>query len=199
MDIVTRQAAEDYMNSFEGTALPSTGIPANLITDVSYRMAVYTGRRDWGGSESRTEYYDGGSQFLLVNYWPVTSITSINDDISHVWADSTLLDSDAYRILTDTPVDSGIIFFEYAQTVGGVENLKVVYTGGYASQTAIPAPIQRAALMQIRYEMLRESGGRFATLPGSNAGMTDVDPVGMGIIPEARILLERFRRRRPFA
>lgn len=194
MDVVTRAEAEAYMNTFGD--MPSSGVNPDIITDVSARMAEYTGREDWGEKTSRTEYYDGGSQYLLVDYWPVATVTSIADDTDHVWSDSDVIDSDEYWI---GQKELGVIYFEGWQTQAGNENIKIVYTGGYDDTANVPQQVKRAGLIQIRYDVLRNDPSKFMDVPGRYEGADFSDFEGMGLLGETKILLQPYKRRVPFA
>lgn len=196
MNVVSRQEAEEYIQALPDGEVPADGVPDDIIADVSARMAEYTGREDWGGQSSRTQYLDGGTRYLLMDYWPIASVTSINDDTDHDFNSDSLISSDDYWISQD---NDGIIIFTYYPTMCGDQNVKVVYTGGYASVSAIPANIKRAGNMQIAYEMNRRFPGTFTELPGrfDSAEFEDFD--GMGLLASVRILLQRYKRKVPFA
>lgn len=195
MDIVTRQQAEAYITSM-GHDLPSTGVSPDVISDVSARMARYTGRDDWGPEQSRTEYLNGNTQFLIPKFSPIVSVAGIWDDQDHVWGSDTQID------VTDYWLDQnklGVIHFEYALLMPGYQNIKLTYTGGYAASTNIPSEIQRAAMMQIDYETQSRIPGRFKTINGDmDVGNMDLAE-GLGLLGDARILLQPYIRRIPFA
>lgn len=194
MNVVTRQEAEAYLEE-QGGELPPSGIPEDIITDVSARMAEFTGRADWGASEERTEYFDGGSQFVLVNYWPITSISAIYDDMDLTFATDSLIDSDDYHISTK---GDGVIFFKYLSTIHGYQNIKVTYTGGYANEAAVPAKVKRAGLLQIQYEVQNRTPGRFLNVPGRYDSAEFNEFEGMSLLGETRALLQSYKRRIPF-
>lgn len=195
MDIVTRQQCEAYIRDI-GHDLPASGVSPSLISDVSSRMAKYCGRDDWGPTAERTEYLDGGTQYLMPKYWPVTSIAGIWDDDDHVWDDSSKLD------VTDYWIDQnklGVVYLEYAAVLPGFQNVKLTYTAGYAGAASIPGDIQRAAMMQIDYETQTRIPGRFQTVNGNiNDKYTEIAE-GLGLLGDARILLHPFVRQVPFA
>ena len=197
MLMVTKKEAEDYLsNQPLSSELPNGGVPVDLITDISARMAEFTGRSDWGESIARTEYYDGGSQYLLLDFWPVTVVTSISDDTDHVWDADTLIDATEYW---NGQKDNGVVYFEFFRTVKGNQNLKVVYTGGYDGTASVPVLAKRACFLQIAYEMQRRSPGRFTQVPGRYETDEFEDFSGMSLLGESRVLLESFKRRVPFA
>ena len=180
MDVVTRQEAETFLDlpSGEGGKLLD-----RIIGDVSAMLAAETGREDWGASSERTEYRDGGESFVTVDYWPITSVASIYEDGDHDWGSNTLVDSGDYHA-----GEQGIIWLETGSFVDGAEAVKITYTGGYASASAVPEAVKAAALRQVEHEWNRRKrqGGR-ADIP---AGQT---------LPEVATLLQRYTRKIPFA
>ena len=79
------------------------------------------------------------------------------------------------------------------------QNIKVVYTGGYASSADIPGDIKRAAYMQIVYEVERRIAGRFANVPGQYGSSEFKGFEGLGLLGESRSLLDPWKRRIPFS
>jgi hypothetical protein len=194
MDIVTKAEVEQYLSKQLGNQLPQGGVPSDLISDVSYRLARLCGRDDWGGQSERTEYHDGGSLFLFARIWPVISVASIYDDTDHVWASDTLIDaSDYWFESSETAIaNRGIIRFEYAATVAGEKNLKFTYTGGYLKPENIPNPIRRAAMIQIATEVQRMSVGHSKTLPGPR--ITTPKPENIGLTDDVMQMMQPFIR-----
>jgi len=172
--LVTRDELSEYLDKpvLEGDQNDQ------LIQSVSLRAARWCNRGGWGGSEERTEYLDGGTRFLLMNYWPITSVSAIYDDIDHEWATEDLVDSDDYYIS-----DNGVIWLEYTPT-DWFKSIKVVYTGGYASASVIPADLKQAALIQIRVESLQRTSASF-------------NAEGSGWLPEVASVLKYYKRSNP--
>lgn len=184
MNLITRQEAADYLTDASGGA--DTDLVGQLITHISRRLAIYTCRADWGGQASRTEYYSGGSDYLVLNYAPLVSITAIYEDESdHEWGTGTDIDTDNYFALTTT-LDAhnlGIVHAEGGVFAAGFENLKITYTGGYSGVGDIPGDLKTACLLQLEYDALRRNAGRFIS-PG--------EPTGL--LPEVRQLADKYRR-----
>jgi len=89
-----------------------------------------------------TEYYDGGGKNILVlDHYPIISITSIYDDSDWGWGATYLVDSDNYMIKNDREVvyKSGYVFYDY------IQNVKVTYVAGYST---IPADLKHVAILE---------------------------------------------------
>ena len=96
--------------------------------------------------ETITEYQNGnGTNKLVLEKWPVASITSIHVDSLRVFGSDTLIDSGDYYF----DPDSGIVdcFKSDGTTPGwfpcGIKNVKVIYLAGYSSIPAQFAEICR--------------------------------------------------------
>lgn len=116
---------------------------SNLINRSLAILEAYIGH----GIKSRTitEYYDGdGTNKLVLNKWPLISVTSIHVDSERVFGSDYLMDTDDYYVDTEHGIvevfqetGSGPVSFEC-----GVKNVKVVYVAGYAT---IPADLVHIA------------------------------------------------------
>ena len=163
---------------------------AELIASISARMASYCGRDDWGPSTSRTEYRDGGLTCVAVDVWPITSITSIHDDVDHEWASDTALDADDYFASYD---DNGVIYSEAGTFTAGKQNLKITYVGGYADEKSVPSEIKRACIEQLKYDYIRSSASRGINVAGAVAAADEA------LLPVVQSALKRWRRVEAFA
>ena len=183
MDIVTTAEAETHLQLQSGSG--GTYL-ASMIRLVSSKLASYTGRDDWGPAESRIEYHDGGSAFILPRYWPVVSFT-LYEDIDHEFAADTAIDSDNVWA-----TDTGYLYYESGRFSPGVRNIKLAYSGGYASTAAVPEQVKFAALIQLEREWnARKRSGRTV-----EAGVQlDQDSE---VLPEVAALLSNYTRRVPF-
>jgi len=99
-------------------------------------------------SRALTEYYDGeGEDELLLRQYPVTVLTSLNDDVLRVWGAGTAIDVSANVVLDG---EKGIVRL-WNQAVAfnnGIANVRAVYTAGYASGS-VPESIKEAVLLYI--------------------------------------------------
>lgn len=179
MDVISRHEAEIFLDIDSGTG---DALLERLITDVSAMLARITGRTDWGASAERTEYADGGDNFVATDYWPISS-AAIYEDQDHDFDDDSLVDSDDIHIGTD-----GIIWYEGYKFEDGPEAVKIVYTGGYANTAAIPEIIKAAALRQLEHEYNRRQrrGAQSQTAAGE-------------VLPDVRSMLSQYTRNIGFA
>lgn len=80
-----------------------------------------------------TEIKSGNNgRFLFLDYYPISSITSINEDPDRVYAASTLVDSTTYTIDSASGIVESDIYFG-----SGNKNIQIKYKGGY-TQTSVP-------------------------------------------------------------
>lgn len=186
---VARDKAQAYIDV---EAIEENGRLDTLLALVCAKIARHIGTLDFGPLQSRTEYHDGGQQFIYTRYFPIISVTSIHDDDDRDYDATTLLDTDEYYIDQN---DGRCIYSDMGTFTAGDQNLKVVYTAGWESETTTPDDIQRAALIQFRHEHLRTSAsngvGAFGTRP-TIEGESD-------LLPQVRELLRRWRRVMPYA
>lgn len=184
MNVVSVQEAELHLQLQSGDG---GAFLANVIKLVSTKLARYCGRDDWGPAQSRTEYHDGGSQYILPRYWPITSF-QLFDDVDHVWAADTELDDDDFYA-----TETGLIVAEGWRLSPGVRNIKLVYTAGYANTAAIPEQVRYAALVQLEREYnARKRVGKTVELGSGSAA-------DLEILPEVAALLSPHVRRAGFA
>lgn len=88
-------------------------------------------------SETKTEYYDGsGREVLVLDCFPVTSVTTVSYWDGSDWVDLTSSDYNALRIKNQSS-----IFTDGYTFTKGTMNYKIVYVAGYST---IPSDIQLA-------------------------------------------------------
>jgi hypothetical protein len=186
MDVLSIEEAEAVIFG-DGDSGEGGNRLQDIITDISTRFALYTGRIDWGPDSSRTEYLNGGNNWLSPLYRPISSITSIHQDPAHEWPASTLLDPDDYYIDTD---DTGLIWLESGCFVNGPKTVQLIYTAGYSSTSAVPSQVKAMAKIQTLHEWNKtERAGRRNTEEGTNIGE---------LLPEVRIGLRSYMLSLPF-
>lgn len=143
MNILSAAEVEPFLQLEPGD---NADLISELISLVSVKTARYTGRTDWGDTSSRTEYRHGGAPFFTTGYWPILTM-QVFDDVAHEWAANTEVDSTFYY------ADSqGVVWSEGGCFSQGQRNLKIIYTGGYASVAAVPAKVKKAGLIQVEKE-----------------------------------------------
>lgn len=146
-------------------------------------------------SATFTEYHDVTelqSRIFLKNY-PVTSLTSVHNDTAWVYDDSTLIDSDDY---TYDPDSGTISTLEYFQS--GPRAIKVVYTGGYTSET-FPAGWKeiwvRQACEWFRQAKNKDQGKLVASRPGTSGGSITKKFLANELMLDFEMLIENQRSR----
>jgi hypothetical protein len=83
-------------------------------------------------SRSYTEYQDGRrNDRILLKQWPVTAVAELWDDPASEFTDTgTQFDASEFAIDGD---ETGVVLLNGRQFIDGTRNLKIVYTGGYAT------------------------------------------------------------------
>jgi uncharacterized phiE125 gp8 family phage protein len=130
------------------TGSTQDGIIGDLINEVSVWIKNYVGHELL--SATYTEYYDGdGTEELILKNFPVTTLTSVNDDPTRVFGAAT-----AKSVASDVMLDAsaGVVrlwnnggIFQRARG-----NLKVVYVAGYSLAT-MPYDIQLAVRKMVAF------------------------------------------------
>lgn len=92
-----------------------------------------------------TEYHSArrGQTVLILRQPPVASITSIHDDTERVYGSETLIAAADY-VLEDA--DAGIVRFDGTSLQQGINNVKVVYPGGFAAGSSALKLLEQAAI-----------------------------------------------------
>lgn len=201
MNIITVDEADEYLEDQITDKTPPQGTPESMITDISARIAMFLGRKDWGEQALFTEYYDGDTQIIAVKVWPIISITGIWDDSDHIWNDGSKIDTDAYWISQNSSLElnDGIVFYNWGKFAPGHQNVKITYTGGYALVSDIPAIFKRACYLQLAYELKMGDAMSFANVPSQTDGSQIQLGTHLGLLSSVRSLLIPYRRVIPFA
>ncbi|MCC6670401.1 MAG: hypothetical protein IT458_05025 [Planctomycetes bacterium] len=170
----------------------------SLLARVSAMVDRYCNRTIEAPVGDVTEYYDGsGCPDLFVLRYPIVSVTSVHVDAARAWGAATLIASSSYatdaagriRLLPSASVpDLGVrgVFPE------GVQNVRVVYVGGY---TTVPEDLKEAAILwcsaifakRRKLGVLSTSIGAYSVTYGQ-ASVTAPMPA------EVRMVLDRYRR-----
>lgn len=135
---------------------------ANLILRAQKLLEKYCGRKF--DSATYTEFYDGdGTDELLLNQYPIVSVTSLHDDLGRTFDSLTLISTSDYviykergkiKLTSSEPSQSGRVFAR------GAQNVKVIYVAGY---DPVPEDLQDAALQQIEHMFNRAKTGGFTS------------------------------------
>lgn len=146
----------------------------SLITNIinrSYKiLETYLGRVM--KSATYTEYYDGdGSETLLLEQYPIISVTSLYDDPERVFGSDTLLDPSNYLIYKER--GSIKLYNDESVFMCGLQNIKVIYVAGYAT---MPGDLEDACIQMAETIFNRVTTGGFdqATL-GQESQQYDKD------------------------
>ncbi|MCK9569952.1 fasciclin domain-containing protein [Candidatus Pacearchaeota archaeon] len=166
---------KEYLGITSGD-VASDGVLCSIATVVTYWMERYTGRKL--KSRSLTEIYNGnGRDVLYTKNYPITSSASeiavyVDDD--GVFGADTKINATSLRI----DGDNGVIHLIDDVFSEGVQNVKVVYTGGYgAGTTLVPFDLVGACFEFIGFLWKRKTGKQWE-LTGLNVtqgGVTFLD------------------------
>jgi hypothetical protein len=162
-----------------------------LIGAVDAFVARYCGRVL--ESTTLTEYQSGedGQTRLFLREYPVTAITSIHDDPRRTYGAETQLSTNDY-VLTDP--QAGIVDLDGTSFRAGRNNIRVVYTAGYAATAPERALLEQAAIELV---WLARDKGEKALLGVRSRSIADgrVETLDMDWPAGVREILDRFRRR----
>lgn len=127
---------------------------------------VHCDRKFSRQTHSNERHSGDGAKWLFLNHYPIISITSLYDDTNRPpeWGSDTLIDSDDYEILAGI---NGAILFHASYPSTGTANVKATYLAGYnrgagpgEDDDALPADLQRAAMMLVGQMFRNMKGGR---------------------------------------
>jgi hypothetical protein len=152
---------------------------ATIITNVSAQVETYLNRETY--LTTYTEYFNvmPSQDMFQLRGFPVTSITTVHNDMDWVYGADTLLDPTEYTCYTDL----GILAVDPNLLNYGQRALKVVYVGGMAASTAAfmtaypdvaEATIEQCAY---QYNSRRHIGGQ--AVSGQAGQVTWVGDVGL--------------------
>ena len=136
-------------------------------------------------SASYTEYYDGtGNGYLFLKNIPVTSISSIYDDSSWLWASTSLLPSADYRIMNNNTV------YYKSYLTAEIQNIKITYVAGYADDS-IPNDLQQACIEEVgrKYNNYKDYDITAKSLSDGSITYTE-----KGLLTDTKRVLNYYRR-----
>lgn len=105
-------------------------------------------RRTLARADSVVELHDGGVTAIELKRFPVETVASVHVSRYQAWTDAYLWSTDDYRV----NLERGLIFLlSGGKWEEGIQNIRVVYTGGYATG-AYPEELRRAFFLQFGFE-----------------------------------------------
>lgn len=153
---------------------------------------TYTGRhlksKEW------TEYYDGdGSAILQVRNYPITTLTSLNDDSLRTWTSATDKDVSA-DVMLDGPAGIIRLWNNGGRFLRGRGNVRVVYTAGYkdATNNLVPYDLQEASLLIVMHTYKRVYQDQRIGLQSETIGQRTLSYKDDAIPPKAKLILDSY-------
>jgi len=157
--LTTLNAVREFLKIPDSITTDDT-LLLHLITRVSKEIEKFC-ERTFAQANS-TEYYDGdGTDTLLIDNYPINSITSLYDDTDRTYGSDTLIDSDDYVFYSE----EGKIVLDGGTFSIGLKNIKIVYNAGYST---IPEDLEQACIKKVAAEYLESQKGIVATKGESN-------------------------------
>jgi hypothetical protein len=159
MPLVTLEEVKDYLDSM-GVPLEAdiydSLIEDEIIPSVSAEINGYCSR-DFGEKE-RTEYYNGGTEFVFVKNPPIVTLSSIYVDDDYSWGEDYLIEAGDYLV-----IEQNKILYKEGKWQSGEAIIKVTYLGGYiypapvplGTHIELPKEVHNAALIQCAYNFKR--------------------------------------------
>lgn len=182
---------------FKATDVSADPLLSRLIVEASASIESYIERSV--EKVARTQDFDveNGQKRLWLPAFPIASVASVYNDVDRVFPVNSLIAASDYVVY----MSEGKIDLRNAFVTGGPLALRITYTGGIATDVndlVLQAPdLALATEMQVAYLFQRKNlfGATGANMQG---GSVSLDKAGTGlkdgIIPEARGILDRYRR-----
>lgn len=99
-----------------------------------------------------TERHNGsGTTELLVNQWPINSITTLHIDSSREFGVETLIDSASYEFFNNEQEDGYSIEIYEGNFPEGRKNVKIVYAAGYPVFANVPSDLQMGCKIALAF------------------------------------------------
>jgi len=160
--------------------------------------------------ETHTEYHDGmgrGHGDLVLLHRPVSSVTTLHDDVDRDFASADLISSDDYYLDGARGIIRLLPSFAGLTGAGhftrGVANLKVVYEAGYNQQDSgtdpeVPADLAMA-IMEVGRALYSDVDNQNEMAVRTNYGEYSVEWVLDRLLPNTRRTLGLYRQVRSFS
>lgn len=150
-----------------------------LAEGIQARFDSYC-HRSFGHAVDVEEVHDGGVAAIELKHWPVETVTSVHCSDARLWTAATLVEAGDYFINKQR----GLLVYATGMRrwLYGVENIRVVYTGGYTAET-VPEDLKRAFRMQLAFEWRNRTtmGVTSMSANGMSAQFTPAD-----LLPEVK-------------
>lgn len=179
MDLTTVADVKEYLESQSDDSRVEALIQA-FITGLSAEVEQYLDRELVAGTY--TEYHDVAyNQFqLFLRAYPVTSITGIWNDTSRVFAASSAVSADTYKLYEDR----GKLYFDGIALYPGPGVVKIVYAGGMAADSAAFI----AAYPAIAHACAAEVAARFQRKNQQGAAAVNFATGGVSLLPRGQFV-----------
>jgi len=142
---------------------------------------------------THTERFDGVSVTeILMNQWPISSITSVHVDSKRAFGVDTLVDPSNYELFQDERGESILVQrFDQAFPRGN-KNVKIIYTAGYSAFADVPSDIQLATKITVAfyYQQQQQKNWSYSNKQKADENITLVQ----GIPESAVLILENYKR-----
>jgi len=186
LSIITNADVKSFLNI---SVTDDDTLIDDIITRIeAYIQNVYCQRKF--EAQDLTEYYDGdGTDTLLLDNYPIVSITSIHDDPDREYNSDDLIDSDDIIIYPG----KGIIVLDGTTFDKSKKNIKVVYRAGYGDgedEIAMPNDLKMAFIKLAASEYLK-SKAKINVIEGEDE--QTVDKPGR-LSKEAYEIFDKYRR-----
>lgn len=114
-----------------------------LIPAVDGFIASYCNRALEQATVTETHSGRSGQTTLRLRRYPVASITSMHDDVDRVYGAATLIEASDY-VLTDA--QAGLVQLDGLTFEEGLNNIRIVYVGGFAAGSTERTLLEQAAI-----------------------------------------------------
>jgi len=181
------------------------GITDNADNDVLFRHLVgLQGRFDqfcrrrflYGAAD---ELFDGDVTAIQLARWPVDVLAVAYENLNQEWISGNVVTADKYRVNKAR----GLVYWELQGQVrwpAGMQNIRVVYTGGFVKSTGVVAPgVDEADLESLRRAFFMQA--EFEWRNRKNLGNSSISASGVNIslapakfLPDVESVLSGFAR-----
>jgi len=163
----------------------------DFINEASSLIESYCNRKF--REQTITELRNGGRTYeIVLNQWPVSSITSVHEDSSRVFGVNTLLDSTEYMIGENERAEGFTVEKFNSVFAQGRKIIQIIYTFGYALYTDVPSDIQLACKRTAAYYFKQQQNQDFIEIEKSK-GNEDIVLID-GLPKSASLILDNYRR-----